>query len=180
MAKVETCNFIYQQRLIKSLFDAFQVFFIPEAMQLYAGLEHINEGRPFKDNYLYDPEKENILSVSLGQVVMVSLRLSQCLGIPLKHPMVFNSSRSSIVKQERNETRILPLYVSTRPDYKTLDLAINLLGHNLRNILSALERIKERQGYGKVIGANGLEVQAPNEPLFDNKIMLFLYRIVDF
>ena len=56
MDKVETCNFIYQQRLIKSLFDAFQVFFIPEAMQLYAGLEYIVERRPFKDNFLYEKE----------------------------------------------------------------------------------------------------------------------------
>jgi len=66
LAKVETCNFIYQQRLIKSLFDAFQVFFIPEAMQLYAGLEHIIDRAPFKTQPLYDTEKENMMSVSLG------------------------------------------------------------------------------------------------------------------
>ena len=93
--------------------------------------------------------------MALGQVVIVSLKLSQCLGIPLKHPMIFCSNRSSIIKQEKNETRILPLYVSQRPDYKTLDLAINLLGRNLRNILSALERIKERQGYGRITPATG-------------------------
>ena len=45
-------------------------------MSLYAGLEFINERRPFKENFLYDTEKENILSVSLGQVVMVTLKLS--------------------------------------------------------------------------------------------------------
>ena len=101
LGKVETCDFIYQQRLIKSLFDAFQVFFIPEAMQLYAGLEHINDRMPFRQQPLYDPEKENLLAVSLGQVVLVVLRLSQCLGIPLKYPMVYNSFRSSIVLQER-------------------------------------------------------------------------------
>ena len=67
-------------------------------MQIYSGLEFINDKRPFKDNYLDDPEKMNMLSVSLGQVVMVTLKLSQCLGIPLKHPMVYNSFRSSIVK----------------------------------------------------------------------------------
>ena len=120
-------------------------------MQLYAGMEYINERRPFRDNMLYDTEKEQQLSVSLGQVVLVSIRLSQCLGIPLKYPMIYNSNRSSIIKQERNETRILPLYALQRPDYKTIDLAIVLLGRNLRNILSALERIKERQGYGKVL-----------------------------
>jgi hypothetical protein len=47
-------------------------------MQLYHGLEFINEKRPFKDNYLdkNDPEKMNMLSVSLGQVVMVTLKIS--------------------------------------------------------------------------------------------------------
>lgn len=97
------------------------MFFIPEARQLYSGLEFIQDSRPFKENFLYDTEKENILSVSLGQVVMVTLKLSQCLGIPLKYPMVFSSNRSSIVMQERSETRMLPLYVSYRNDYKTLD-----------------------------------------------------------
>ena len=73
--------------------------------------------------------------------------------------MIFNSNRSSIVLQERTETKILPLYVAyARTDYKTLDLAISLLGRNLRNILSTLERIKERLGYGKVVGANSQEV----------------------
>lgn len=66
MIRVETCNFIYQQRLVKSLFDAFQVFFIPEAMQLYAGLEYINDRSPFKQNPLYDTEKENLMAVALG------------------------------------------------------------------------------------------------------------------
>ena len=80
-------------------------------MAQYAGLEYINDGRLFKENLLYDSEKENILSTSLGQVVLVCLKLSQCLGISLKHPMIFNSYRSSIVKQESNETRILPLYI---------------------------------------------------------------------
>ena len=73
----------------------------------------------------------------------------------------------------------MPLYVSYRTDYKTLDLAINLLGRNLRNILSALERIKERLGHGKALNQYGVEV-ADTEPEFDNKLMLFLYRIADF
>jgi len=93
--------------------------------------------------------------------------------------MIYNSNRSSIVKQERNETRLLPLYVSYRTDYKQLDLAINLLGRNLRNILSALERIKERQSYGKVLTVAGQEA-ASVEPQFDNKLLLFLYRIAEF
>lgn len=155
------------------------MFFIPEAMQLYAGLEHIVDRRPFKENQLYDSEKENMLSVSLGQVVMVTLKLSQCVGIALKHPMIYNANRSSIVKQEKSNTLILPLYVGYRTDYKTLDLAITLLARNLRNILSALERIKERQGYGKVLTAQGQEA-ASFEPVFENKLLLFLYRIAEF
>ena len=149
-------------------------------MSLYAGLEFINERRPFKENFLYDTEKENILSVSLGQVVMVTLKLSQCLGIALKYPMVFSSNRSWIVQQDRSETKMLPLYVSYRTDYKTLDLAIVLLRRNLRNILSALERIKDRQGYGKVQSSGGQDAQSPPEPVFDNQLLLFLYRIADF
>lgn len=66
-------------------------------MQLYAGLEFINDRSPFNKNPLYDTEKENLMAVALGQVVLVILRLSQCLGIPLKYPMVYNSYRSSIV-----------------------------------------------------------------------------------
>ena len=181
LARVDTCNYIYQQRLTKSLYDAFQVFFIPEAMQLYHGLEFINEKRPFKDNYLdkNDPEKMNMLSVSLGQVVMVTLKISQVLGIPLKHPMIYNSFRSCIVKQERSETRILPLYVAYKTDYKTLDLAIKLLGRNLKNIVSTLTRIEERQGFGKAVALNGQE-QARVEPRFQNVLLFYLFRIADF
>ena len=101
------------------------------------------------------------------------------MGIALKYPMIYNANRSSIVKQEKNATLILPLYVGYRTDYKTLDLAINLLARNLRNILSALERIKERLGYGKVLTAQGVEV-ASIEPAFENKLLLFLYRIAEF
>ena len=78
--------------------------------------------------------------------------------------MIYNSNRSTIVKQERKETKILPLFVSFRYDYKTLDLAINLLTRNLRNILSTLERFKERTGHGKAVSANQEVLQDPPEP----------------
>lgn len=93
--------------------------------------------------------------------------------------MVFNSYRSSIIEQKRSETKILPLYISYRTDYKTLDNAIVLLGRNLRNVLSNLERIKERQGYGKVFDSAGKEVEDV-EPSFNCNLMLFLYRIAEF
>ena len=64
--------------------------------------------------------------------------------------MIFNSIRSFIIVPEENVTRNLPLYLYSRSDYKTMDLAIKMLGRNLRSILSALERLKERQGFGKV------------------------------
>ena len=89
--------------------------------------------------------------MALGQVVLATLYLSQCLGLALKYPMIYNSHRSSIVLHENKETRNLPLYLGvSRADYRTLDLAVNLLARNLRNVLSALERIKERQGFGKI------------------------------
>ena len=82
----------------------------------------------------------------------------------------------------------MPLYVGlSRSDYKTLDLAIILLGRNLRNILSALERIKEREGYGSVTSnmmdtsfRSKIDQDVTEEPKFKNKILLFLYRIAEF
>ena len=69
--------------------------------------------------------------------------------MPLKYPMIYNSHRSTIILHENKETRNLPLYVGiSKSDYKTLDLALILLARNLRNILSQLERIKEREGFG--------------------------------
>ena len=82
-----------------------------------------------------------MLNVALGQVVYVTLHLSQCLGLPLKYPMIFNSVRSFIIVPEEATTRALPLYLYSRSDYKTMDLAIKMLGRNLRNILSALMRL---------------------------------------
>lgn len=93
--------------------------------------------------------------------------------------MIYNSHRSSIVLHENKETRNLPLYLGvSRADYRTLDLAVNLLGRNLRNILSALERIKERQGFGKIgVGLTNessrvkADQDQSEEPEFQNKIL---------
>ena len=148
--RIDTGMYIYQQRIIKSLFDSFQVFFIPEAMQLYLGLELINDQNPFEHRVMKNYEQENMLSVALGQVVLVTLHLSQCLGLSLKYPMIFNSIRSFIIIPETNSDRVLPLYLYSRSDYRTMDLAIKVLGRNLRSILSALERLKDRYGFGKI------------------------------
>jgi hypothetical protein len=94
-------------------------------------------------------DQENQLSVALGQVVLICIHMHQLLGISLKYPLIFNAHRSSIVLHDKNETRCLPLYISARTDYKTLDQSIKLLTRNLKNILSMLERIKEREGIGR-------------------------------
>ena len=119
-------------------------------MQLYQGLELINDSNPFSHRVLSTYEQENMLNVALGQVVLVTLHLSQCLGLSLKYPMVFNSIRSIIIVPEETTTRVLPLYLCSRSDYRTMDFAVKMLGRNLRSILSALERLKERQSFGKV------------------------------
>ena len=130
--RVDTCNFIYEQRLLKSLFDAFQVFFIPEAMHLYKGLELMNPQKPFSGRTYVSPEQENELSVALGQVTLLTLHLSKCLGIPLFSPLIYCSNRSSIVIGEQGaETKVLPLYLGqSKQDIRTLDQAISLLHNN--------------------------------------------------
>jgi len=69
-------------------------------MQLYSGLELIVENYSFKGRTLDSTEQENQVSVALGQLVQVALHMNQCLGLPLKYPMVFNSHRSSIIEPE--------------------------------------------------------------------------------
>jgi hypothetical protein len=69
--------------------------------------------------------------------------------------------------------------VAYKTDYKTLDLAIKLLGRNLKNIVSTLTRIEERQGFGKAVALNGQE-QARVEPRFQNLLLFYLFRIADF
>jgi hypothetical protein len=75
ITKVDTCNFIYQQRVLKSLYDQFSVFFIPETSLLYSGLELINEKQQLKTRTLAIAD-EHQLSVSLGQVVLVTLYMT--------------------------------------------------------------------------------------------------------
>jgi hypothetical protein len=75
--------------------------------------------------------------------------LARFLGISLKHPLIYNSNKSSIIFTTAKETQTLPLYISTRSsDYKTLDLALKLLGQNLKHILRALRRLREDDGMG--------------------------------
>lgn len=63
---MDTCNFIYRQRLGKCIQDAFQTFFIPELATAYSGLELIQEQMPFSRRYLETSEQEQQLSVALG------------------------------------------------------------------------------------------------------------------
>ena len=82
------------------------------------------------------------------------------------------------------------MHICTSKDYKTLDLAIKLLKSNLVNILSTLNRLKERQGLGKVESLSVDSVQtsggaggssSPDSKLrFDNQILAILYEIADF
>jgi hypothetical protein len=118
-----------------------------------------------------------MLSVALGQVVLLTIHMTQLLGISLKHPLIYNSHRSSIVQHDKQETKCLPLYINARTDYKTLDTAIKMLTKNLKNILSMLERIKEREGIGRIDPS--FQDKSP-EPSFPNFLLLILYRIAEF
>jgi len=71
------------------------MFFSIETTPLYNGLELITKANAFKDNNtLNSNDEENKLSVSLGQVALVCIHMSSCLGIPVKYPIVYNSHRS--------------------------------------------------------------------------------------
>jgi len=70
--------------------------------------------------------------------------MSRCLSIPLKHPVVFNGHRSYVVEAKKEETLVIPAFVMNNATYKSLHDAVHLIEGNLRNILRALERIKER------------------------------------
>lgn len=115
-----------------------------------------------------------MLSVSLGQVVLVSIHMHQLLGISLKYPLIYSSHRSSVVLHDKAETKCLPLFINARSDYKTLDQAIKMLTSNLNTVLNMLERIKQREGIGRLDGDNCAE------PSFSNDLLLYLYRIAEF
>jgi hypothetical protein len=115
-----------------------------------------------------------MLSVALGQVVLLTIHLHQLLGISLKYPLIYNSHRSSIVQHDKQETKCLPLFINARTDYKTLDQAIKMLTRNLKTVLSMLERIKQREGIGNPDQENA------GETTFPNFLLLILYRIAEF
>lgn len=108
---------------------------------MYKGLEHYQDSKPFNIRPLETTEQEYQLSVALGQLVLLSIHLMRTLCIPMKHSMIYNSARSSIILATEKETLVLPLYLSKSNDYKSLDQAITLLGHNLRHCLRAIERL---------------------------------------
>ena len=127
--RVDICKDIYLQRQGKCLQDAYHTFFCPEVMPLYQGLTYYYDVNQLSKTYLNSTEEEQQFAVSCGQIVLVSIYLSRFLGISLKHPVIYNSNKSSIIHLTPKETQTLPLYIYTRSsDYRTMDLALKLLG----------------------------------------------------
>ena len=96
---------------------------------------------------------ERNVSVALGQLAQVAIHLARCLSIPLKHPIIYNAHRSYAVFVDEKETKVVPLYISyenKNRDYKNITFAVELIEQNLRTILRTLERLKDRQGIGKI------------------------------
>jgi hypothetical protein len=106
--------------------------------------------------------------------VLVTIHMHQLLGISLKYPLIYNSHRSSIVLHDKQETKCLPLFINARTDYKTLDQAIKMLTSNLKTVHTMLERIKQRDGLGR------LERDNCPEPSFSNELLQYLYKIAEF
>ena len=99
--------------------------------------------------------------------------------MPLKHPVIFNAHRSFIVFADKSETQVLPLHIAKSSDYKSLEFGVKQMEGNLRNILRALERMKERQE----IGVRSLTEQklAQGEHLeFPNMLLQILFKIAEF
>lgn len=133
-----------------------------------------NQAPPaLKTNYLQSNKEEARLSVALGQICLVAIHLGMCLGVPVKHPMVYNGHRSTIVSPGRQEP--LPLYISQRADYKGIDQAIQLLEANLKRVYRALERLKEVYKVG--VQKNPAIPQALP---FPNNLTVLLYKICEF
>ncbi len=90
--------------------------------------------------------------MALGQIVMLATHFATVLGVPTKHPMIYNGHRSLIINAKQE---IIPLYVAGRTEYKTIDNGILYLESNLKRIKRALERLQEQYGMGKVNNRNG-------------------------
>lgn len=121
--------------------------------------------------------------MALGQVVLLTIHMHQLLGISLKYPLVYNSHRSQVIEHGRNETKCLPLYINagSSSNYKTLSDAIKYLTRNLRNVLNALQRLKEREGIGRITNKSALEAQLKQpEATFQNWLLVILYHIAEF
>lgn len=103
---------------------------------------------------------------------MLATHFATVLGVPTKHPMIYNGQRSMIINLKQ-ET--ISLYLTNRIDYKTIDQGISLLESNLKRIKRALERLQENYGMGVPV------VKKPSqmEP-FPNNIVKVLYEICEF
>ena len=143
-------------------------------MSIYKGLELISHDKLFEGRSQMPSDQENQISVALGQLALVSIHMSKCLGISMKHPMIYNTHRSMIVHVTQKSTDSLPLYLSTARDYKTMDEALRLTEQNLRHIQRALSRLRDNQILG------GVEQSREQELAFPNIFLLILYRIAEF
>ena len=103
---------------------------------------------------------------------MLATHFATVLGVPTKHPMIFNGHRSMIVNSKQ-ET--IALFLTNWKDYKTIDQGISLLESNLKRIKRALERLQENYGMGVPV-VKGVPQMEP----FPNNIVKVLYEICEF
>jgi len=46
---------------------------------------------------ILNAKDEMRLSVALGQITLMIIHMGSCLGVPLKHPLIFNGHRSMVI-----------------------------------------------------------------------------------
>ena len=108
---------------------------------------------------------------------MLATHFAGVLGVPTKHPMIYNGHRSLIVTTRQE---IIPLYLSGgKAEYRrNVEYGIQLLESNLKRIKRALERLQENYGMGVppvVKGGTASQMEA-----FPNNIVKLLYEICEF
>jgi uncharacterized Fe-S cluster-containing radical SAM superfamily protein len=100
--------------------------------------------------------------------------MSKALGISIKHPVIYNTHRSSIVNVREKQTDVYPLYLSNYQDYKTLEKACDLSQQNLKNIKRALFRLRYKENMGGSASADIEQLK------FNNLMLFYLFQIADF
>ena len=77
---------------------------------------------------------------------MLANHFAGVLGVPTKHPMIYNGHRSLIITSRQE---IIPLFINNKSEYrKNVEYGIQLLESNLKRIKRALERLQENYGMG--------------------------------